>query len=155
MKSIVKGQLFHGTKGENLESILKNGLTIATKPKMGASQHFPQYYFDGVGSVCLTNHLKNAIFYAVASYPTDEIMDKKKELSYNEDFCPIVVVIDESKIDKNFLSIRGKASQDGNCELYTGRKEMDYIKDISPDAIIGYWKFNKEKKVYDYFEVKK
>jgi len=46
MKSIVKGLLFHGTKGENLESILKNGLTIAQRPKIGASQHFSQYHFD-------------------------------------------------------------------------------------------------------------
>lgn len=138
--NIVAGQLYHGTKFQNLKSILKLGLKKADAPKKGATQQFKKYHFDAVNVICLTNHRGNACFYATASYPIDEVMTKV--------FIPVVIVIDRTKLLEEYL-LQRKSS---GIPMYRGSKEFDYIMNIPPEAIIGFWKFDKEKRKYNYFK---
>jgi len=135
---------WHGTKGQNLESVLKEGLKIAIAPKLGASQQFAQYYFDGLGVVCLTNHEGNGCFYATASYPIDAVM--------TDEFQPVVLQINPEKLNESFLTKRESAG-DSRYNAYRGANEFDYHSDIPPEAIIGILKWNKEKRKYEYFQV--
>jgi len=134
--------LWHGTRGQNLESILKEGLKIATQPKLGATQQFQEYHYDGLGVVCLTNHEGNGCFYACASYPLDDVM--------TPEFEPIVLQIDPNKIISQNLFER-KSSGDGS--MYKGAKEFDYTLSITPDAIVGILKWNKTTRKYEYFQI--
>ena len=142
--SFLRQFLWHGTKGQILENILKEGLKIATQPKLGASQQFPQYHYDGLGVICLTNHEGNGCFYATASYPIDDVM--------TENFEPIVFQIDPKKINKDFLFER-LSSEDGS--MYRGAKEFDYLDNIQPDAIVGFFRWNKIRRKYEYYKIQR
>lgn len=142
MKKITRGLIFHGTRFQNLESILKKGLLRAKKGCLGATQQFSCYHNDGLNKICLTNHFGNGCFYGVASYPLEKVN--------TDEFIPVVIVIDETKLNKEFLIMR---KPNGGGTAYKGSKEFDYLVDIPKEAIIGYWKFNKQAQKYEYNKV--
>jgi len=134
---------WHGTRGQNLDSILKNGIRAAIEAKLGATQQFEEYHNDAIGIVCLTNHEGNGCFYATASYPMEKVN--------SDEFEPIVLQLLPSELDSNLL-IKRLPSGDSACRIYRGSEELDYLSNIPSEAIVGYLKWDKQKKKYQYFK---
>jgi len=115
--------MWHGTTDLYLEGIKRYGLTPSQKAGLGAtgSSAWHGREDDQIGSVAITDHMPNAVGYALHAGILSEREGNQ-----------LVLMIDKTKLSQKDIWLREGSGA-------PPAKEWDYTNFITPETIIGYW----------------
>lgn len=130
-----KDILWHGTTRIHLRSIREKGLVKATEPALGATKEYVDIA-DTVGVVALTDTQQNARFYALVTTVITHNLKSRDML---------VVAVRRKNLNLDWL-LKRQPSEEG-VRAIPGH-EYDYLMDIPPEDIEGFFVWDERRKTF-------